>query len=32
VVDRISRLKTASQDRPAEDVTVESVTVDRAES
>jgi peptidyl-prolyl cis-trans isomerase A (cyclophilin A) len=32
VVDRISRLKTASQDRPAEDVTVESVTVERTES
>ena len=29
VVDRISRLKTGSQDRPAEDVTIESVTVDR---
>jgi len=29
VVDRISRVKTGSQDRPAEDVTVESVTVDR---
>jgi peptidyl-prolyl cis-trans isomerase A (cyclophilin A) len=32
VVDRISRLKTGSQDRPVEDVTVESVTVDRTES
>ena len=32
VVDRISRLKTGSQDRPAEDVTVESVTVERTES
>ena len=32
VVDAISRLKTGSQDRPAEDVIVESVTVDRAES
>jgi peptidyl-prolyl cis-trans isomerase A (cyclophilin A) len=29
VVDRISRVKTGSQDRPAEDVTIESVTVDR---
>jgi peptidyl-prolyl cis-trans isomerase A (cyclophilin A) len=29
VVDRISRLKTGSQDRPAEDVVVESVTVER---
>jgi peptidyl-prolyl cis-trans isomerase A (cyclophilin A) len=29
VVDRISRVKTASQDRPAEDVIVESVTVER---
>ena len=32
VVDAISRLKTGSQDRPAEDVIVESVTVDRTES
>jgi peptidyl-prolyl cis-trans isomerase A (cyclophilin A) len=32
VVDRISRLKTGSQDRPAEDVTIESVTVDRSAS
>jgi peptidyl-prolyl cis-trans isomerase A (cyclophilin A) len=32
VVDRISRLKTGSQDRPVEDVVVESVTVDRTES
>ena len=32
VVDAISRLKTGSQDRPAEDVIVESVTVDRVES
>ena len=32
VVDAISRLKTGSQDRPAKDVIVESVTVDRAES
>ena len=32
VVDRISRLKTGSQDRPVEDVTIESVTVDRAAS
>ena len=31
VVDRISRLKTGSQDRPVEDVVVESVTVDRTE-
>jgi peptidyl-prolyl cis-trans isomerase A (cyclophilin A) len=30
VVDRISRVKTGSQDRPAEDVVIESVTVDRA--
>jgi peptidyl-prolyl cis-trans isomerase A (cyclophilin A) len=29
VVDRISRVKTSSQDRPAEDVTIESVTVER---
>jgi len=29
VVDRISRVKTGSQDRPAEDVTLESVTVER---
>jgi peptidyl-prolyl cis-trans isomerase A (cyclophilin A) len=29
VVDLISRVKTASQDRPAEDVIVESVTVER---
>jgi peptidyl-prolyl cis-trans isomerase A (cyclophilin A) len=32
VVDTISHLKTGSQDRPAEDVTVESVTVDRTET
>jgi len=32
VVDRISRLKTGSQDRPVEDVTIESVTVDRTAS
>ncbi len=32
VVDRISRVKTASQDRPAEDVTIESVTVERGPS
>jgi len=32
VVDRISRVKTGSQDRPVEDVTIESVTVDRAVS
>jgi peptidyl-prolyl cis-trans isomerase A (cyclophilin A) len=31
VVDRISMLKTASQDRPAEDVVIESVIVDRSE-
>src|ERR1700758_4854082 len=30
VVDRISRLKTGSQDRPVEDVVLESVTVDRS--
>jgi peptidyl-prolyl cis-trans isomerase A (cyclophilin A) len=30
VVDLISRVKTASQDRPAEDVIVESVTVERS--
>ena len=29
VVDLISRVKTGSQDRPVEDVTIESVTVDR---
>ena len=29
VVDLISRVKTGSQDRPAEDVVIESVTVDR---
>ena len=29
VVDRISRMKTGSQDRPVEDVTIESVTVER---
>ena len=32
VVDAISRLKTGSQDRPVEDVTIESVTVDRSAS
>jgi len=32
VVDRISRVKTGSQDRPAEDVTIESVTVQRGDS
>ena len=32
VVDRISRVKTGSQDRPAEDVTIESVTVERGPS
>jgi peptidyl-prolyl cis-trans isomerase A (cyclophilin A) len=30
VVDRISQVKTGSQDRPAEDVTVESITVQRS--
>jgi peptidyl-prolyl cis-trans isomerase A (cyclophilin A) len=29
VVDKISRVKTASQDRPADDVIIESVTVER---
>ena len=29
VVDLISRVKTGSQDRPVEDVTLESVTIDR---
>jgi peptidyl-prolyl cis-trans isomerase A (cyclophilin A) len=29
VVDRISHVKTGSQDRPAEDIVIESVTVDR---
>jgi len=32
VVDLISRVKTASQDKPAEDVTIESVTVERGNS
>jgi peptidyl-prolyl cis-trans isomerase A (cyclophilin A) len=32
VVDRISRVKTGSQDRPVDDVTIDSVTVDRAVS
>src|ERR1700751_4518345 len=32
VVERISRVKTGSQDRPAEDVTLESVTIDRGNS
>ena len=32
VVDQISRMKTGSQDRPAEDVTIESVTVERGTS
>ena len=32
VVDRISRVKTGSQDRPVEDVTIESVSIDRATS
>jgi peptidyl-prolyl cis-trans isomerase A (cyclophilin A) len=31
VVDQISRAKTGSQDRPVEDVTIESVTVDRGD-
>jgi peptidyl-prolyl cis-trans isomerase A (cyclophilin A) len=31
VVDRISRAKTGSQDRPVDDVTIESVTVDRGD-
>jgi peptidyl-prolyl cis-trans isomerase A (cyclophilin A) len=29
VVDLISRVKTGSQDRPVEDVAIESVTIDR---
>jgi len=32
VVDKISRVKTGSQDRPVEDVTIESVTVQRDNS
>ena len=32
VVDLISRVKTGSQDRPAEDVTLESVTIERRNS
>jgi peptidyl-prolyl cis-trans isomerase A (cyclophilin A) len=32
VVDQITRVKTGSQDRPVEDVTLESVTVDRSAS
>jgi peptidyl-prolyl cis-trans isomerase A (cyclophilin A) len=32
VVDLISRVKTGSQDRPVEDVTIESVTVERSAS
>jgi peptidyl-prolyl cis-trans isomerase A (cyclophilin A) len=32
VADRISRVKTGSQDRPAEDVTIESVTIDRSDT
>jgi peptidyl-prolyl cis-trans isomerase A (cyclophilin A) len=32
VVDAISRVKTGSQDRPAEDVTIESVTVQRGDT
>ena len=31
VVDAISRVKTGSQDRPADDVVIESVTIDRAD-
>jgi peptidyl-prolyl cis-trans isomerase A (cyclophilin A) len=31
VVDRISRVKTGSQDRPVDDVTIESVTVQRGD-
>jgi len=32
VVDMISRLKTGSQDRPVEDVTIDSITVERSAS
>jgi peptidyl-prolyl cis-trans isomerase A (cyclophilin A) len=32
VIDVISRLKTGSQDRPVEDVTVDSVTIERSAS
>ena len=32
VVDKISRVKTGSQDRPVEDVTLESVTIERGNS
>jgi peptidyl-prolyl cis-trans isomerase A (cyclophilin A) len=32
VVDQISRVKTGSQDRPAQDVVLESVTIDRGSS
>jgi len=32
VVDLISRVKTGSQDRPVEDVTLESVTIERGSS
>jgi peptidyl-prolyl cis-trans isomerase A (cyclophilin A) len=32
VVDRISRLKTGSQDRPVEDVIIESVAIERTTS
>jgi len=32
VIDLISRVKTGSQDRPVEDVTVDSVTIDRSAS
>ena len=32
VVDRISRVKTGSQDRPVDDVTLESVTIERSDN
>jgi peptidyl-prolyl cis-trans isomerase A (cyclophilin A) len=32
VVDLVSRVKTGSQDRPAEDVILESVTIERGSS
>jgi hypothetical protein len=32
VVDKISRVKTGSQDRPVDDVTLESVTVERGDT
>ncbi len=32
MVDLISRVKTGSQDRPAEDVVIESVTVERGQA